>query len=717
MVSIRLILAVSAIMVILSCADKSTVKEEGMKHETVRDIPAAEKEITSVNIHGIELADEYAWLKDKRKEKSSRIMNHIKKENEYAKKVLKNNESLEKKIYDEIISKIDESDMSLPVQIDDYFYYSREIKGQQYPVYCRKFKSLSAAEEILLDLNQLAKGKAYIELGVYKISPDHKYLAYSIDDDGNERYRLFIKYLSLNTHFPETFDDVDDLEWAEANNTFFYTTLNESNRADKVIRHVLGTPVSSDRVMYTEHDDSFYVWVEKTKSKKFLFIGTANKNTSEFHYLKSSEPMGFFDLMRPRQKEVEYYPDHRGNFFYILTNADRSFNFKVAKVRDSFPYSDKWENYIPHRTGTYIDDIELFSNHIVVSEISEGKRTIRTLEYESLQGKEIKFTDNCYTLYEYANPMFDTDRFRYVYESLTTPYSIVEYNMVTGDRKFLKQQKVLGGFDLTKYSSELIYAPAPDGEKIPVSLVYRRDKFSHTGTNPLLLEAYGAYGDFNDPSFSVSRLSLLDRGFVFGIAHVRGGLEKGKKWHEGGMLLNKKNSFTDFIACSEYLVEKKYTAPDKLIITGASAGGMLIGAVLNMRSELFRAAVLEVPFLDVINTMLDPTLSATVSEYDEWGDPNEHGYFSYILSYCPYQNIRPQNYPPVLILAGLNDTRVSYWEPLKWAARLRSIKTDDNPIIINMNTAGHSGSSGRYDHYREVAMKFAWILNTVSIKN
>jgi oligopeptidase B len=714
---IKQILMILAAAIIFSCSNQTTLKEEVMKYASVKDIPTAEKELTVANINGYELPDEYAWLKDKGVEKSPRVLNHIKKENEYAKKVLKYNEGLEKKIYGEIISRIDESDISLPDKIDDYFYYSRDIKGQQYPVYCRKYKSLTADEEVLLDLNQMAKGKNYLELGLYQISPDHKYLAYSIDDQGNEKYRLFIKYLSLNTHFPETFDNVDDLEWAEANNTFFYTTVNESNRSDRVIRHVLGTKITSDRVMYTEPDESFYVWIDKTKSRKFLLIGTANKNTSEFHYLKSDEPMGFFDLMKPRKKEVEYYPDHRGDSFYILTNADKAFNFKVVKVKDSFPYTDKWETYIPHRTGTYIDDIELFRDHIVVSEISEGKRTIRTLEYASLQGKEIKFNDNCYTVYGGSNPMFDTDKFRYIYESMTTPYSIVEYNMNTGVKKFLKQQKVLGDFDLTKYHSELIYAPAQDGEKIPVSLVYRRDKFSHDGTNPMLLEAYGAYGDFNDPSFSVSRLSLLDRGFVVGIAHVRGGLEKGKSWHINGMLFNKKNSFTDFISCSEYLIEKKYAASDKLIITGASAGGMLIGAVLNMRPELFRAAVLEVPFLDVLNTMLDPTLSATVSEYDEWGNPNEPGYFNYILSYCPYQNIKAQNYPDMLVLAGLNDTRVSYWEPLKWVSRVREMKTDGNTVLINMNTAGHGGSSGRYDYYKEVATKFAWILNAAGIKN
>ncbi|MDD3044016.1 MAG: S9 family peptidase [Candidatus Delongbacteria bacterium] len=717
--SFRNILKLSvSVLFIISCGDKNLVKEDEMKLEQYsQNYPVPEKEISVTSVHGYDLADEYAWMKSKEPLEDLRISEHIKKENEYTKAVLSLNSSLENKLYKEIISRIDESDVSLPVQKDDYFYYSRDVKGEQYPVYCRKFKSLDAEEEILLDLNQLAKGKQYLELGVYKVSPDHKYLAYSIDDEGGERYRLFIKYLSLGTHFAETFDNVDDLEWAEKDNTFFYTTVNESSRSDRVIRHVLGTKVTSDRIMYQENDDAFYVWIDKTKSRKYLLIGTASKNTSEYHYLKSDDPMGFFDLMEPRKKGIEYYPDHRGDSFYILTNADKAFNFKVMKVLESYPYKIKWETYIPHRTETYIDDIELFKDHIVVSELSDGKRMLRTLEYESLQGKEIKFSDECYNVYIESNPMFDTDKVRYVYESMTTPYSIVEYNMRTGEKKFLKQQKVLGGFDLTKYHSELVYASAGDGEKVPVSLVYRRDKFSHDGKNPMLLEAYGAYGDPSDPSFSVSRISLLDRGFVVGTAHVRGGLEKGKKWHEGGMLLNKKNSFTDFISCAEYLIEKKYCSGEKLIINGGSAGGMLIGAVLNERPELFKGAVLDVPFLDVINTMLDPTLPATVSEYDEWGDPNEKSYFDYMLSYCPYQNIKSQNYPDILVLAGLNDTRVSYWEPLKWVSRLRERKTDTNTVIINMNTAGHGGSSGRYDYYKEVAMKFAWVLKTAGIKD
>ncbi|MBU4486093.1 MAG: S9 family peptidase [Candidatus Delongbacteria bacterium] len=709
------ILLIAFAIMFLSCTDKQVLKEgEAMTGIVRKDYPVAEKERMVFNYHGEEIVDDYSWLKDKDR-KNPKVLDYIKKENDYAKESMKPFSKLENKIYDEIVSKIDQSDVSVPVKIDDYFYYSKEIEGKQYPVHCRKFKTMDGNEEILLDLNEMAKGHDYFELSVYEISPDHKYLAYSIDTEGNEKYTLYIQYLAKKTLFPETFENVDGLEWAEENNTFFYTTVNESNRSNKVFRHVLGTRVDNDRLMYSETAESFYVWIEKTKSKKYILMESANKNTSEVYYLKSDNPMGFFNLIMARKTGTEYYPDHRGDSFYILTNADDAFNFKVVKVKESFPFKDKWEEYIPHRTDAFIDDIELFEDYIVISEISNGKRGVRVLDYESLQGKELQFSDNCYTVYTGSNPMFESKKFRYVYESMTTPYSIVEYDMESGERKFLKQEKVLGDFDQIQYKSELIYALAKDGQTIPISLVYKRDKFKQDGTNPLLLEGYGSYGDFNDPTFSISRLSLLDRGFVVGIAHIRGGLEKGKKWHYDGMLLNKKNTFNDFIDCAEYLLEKKYTSKENLIIDGASAGGLLIGAVLNMRPDLFKAAVLEVPFLDVINTMLDSTLSATVSEYDEWGDPHDKQYFDYMKSYCPYQNIKGQEYPNIFVTAGFNDPRVNYWEPAKWVAKLRDLKKDNNQILFYTNIAGHGGASGRYDYYKEISMKFAYMLNQVGI--
>ena len=718
---LKKIILIAAAVMIFSCSDKQMIKTEGGDAMTddiqavIKDYPAALKIRTENSVHGVQLNDDYAWMKD-RDRKDPRVLDQIKRENDHADKYFKNFSKLENKLYNEIVSRILQTDMSVPVMMDDYYYYSREIEGKQYPVYCRKQLSMDREEQIVLDMNELSKGHDYFELGEYKISPDHKFLAYTVDTSGNERYTLYIKYLSRNTLFPETFQNVSDVEWAESNNTFFYTTVNDNDRTDKVFRHVLGTSVDSDRKMYSEPDESFYVWIEKTKSRKYIFMGASNKNTSEVYYLKSTDPMGFFNLIMPRIEGVEYYPDHRGDSFFIMTNIDKSFNFKVVTVKESFPFRDKWQDYIPHRTETYLDDIELFKDHIVVSEISNGKRTIRILDYESLQGPELKFTDKCYTVYGGSNPMFDSKNYRYVYESMTTPYSIIEYNMETGERKYLKQERVLGDFDPVQYKSELVYAPSSDGLTIPISLVYRRDKFKQDGTNPFLLEGYGAYGDFNDPSFSISRISLLDRGFIVGIAHVRGGLEKGKQWHFDGMLFKKKNTFTDFIDCAKHLIEKQYTAKERLIITGASAGGLLIGAVLNERPDLFKAAVLEVPFVDVVNTMLDSTLSATVSEYDEWGNPANKEYFDYIKSYCPYQNIKNQNYPEILVTAGFNDPRVNYWEPLKWVSKLRDMKTDKNQVLIRTSMSGHGGSSGRYDYYKETAMKYAYMLYQADIK-
>jgi oligopeptidase B len=556
------IAAAGVMILMMSCTDKHTVKdEENMKISP--DHPAAEKITETKTVHGIELKDDYAWLKDKERTEE-KVLSHIRNENEYAKKNLKKLEKLEKTVYNEIVSKIDQADVSVPSKIDDYYYYSRDVEGEQYPVYCRKFKELSAPEEILLDLNILAKGNDYLELGVYRTSPDHKFLAYSLDTDGDEKFTLYIKYISRNTLFPETFENVSDFEWAEAKNAFFYATENETNRTDKVFRHVLGTEAKDDRLLYTEYDESFYVWIEKTKDRKYIFMGTGNKNTSEMHYMKSDEPMGFFELLTPRKQGVEYYFDHREDSFYILTNDDGAYNFKIMKAGDQLPVRVSWTDFLPHRADIYIDEFDLFKDFMAITEIGNAKKAIRLLDYATMESREISFDDKCHSVYSGSNPMFDTKKFRYVFESMTTPYSVMEYDIKTGISETLKQEKVLGGFDRSKYKSELVFASASDGTKIPVSLVYNMYIYKKDGTFPFMLEGYGAYGDFNEPGFSVSALSLLDRGFAVGIAHVRGGLEKGKKWHYGGMLLNKKNTFSDFIACAEYLVENNYTNKSRL---------------------------------------------------------------------------------------------------------------------------------------------------------
>ncbi|MDA3839206.1 MAG: S9 family peptidase [Candidatus Delongbacteria bacterium] len=705
-----------SLLVVNSCTTQEvTVGQNNIVKEIKADYPVVAKRPIVTNIHEYSIVDDYSWLKDIDR-KNKEILDYVREENQYAEKKLSKLADFKKKLYNEIIGRIDQSDVSVPVRLDDYLYYSRDVEGKQYSVYCRKLKDMNAEEEILLDLNKLSKNHKFIELGSYKVSPDNRFLAYTLDTSGNEHYTLYINYLQYNKIMPITIERVDDIEWSNDSRNIYYSTTNEENeRTDKVFRHVIGTKLEDDKLLYREDDPSFYVWVNKTKDKKYLLIGTANKTTSEMRYLATDNPLGSLTMVVPRKEGVEYYMEHHDNKFYILTNEKRAKNFKIMTVDEHTPYSSKWNNYYEHRRDVYLEDYELFENYFVTSEISKGKRTIRVIDYESLIGKEISFDEAAYTVSLAWNPNFDSNKLRYIYESLTTPYSIVDYDMKTGKKEFLKQQKVLGGYDRIKYKSEKIFARSKDGTMVPISLVYSREKFKNDGKNPLLLYGYGAYGDSNDPYFSSSRLSMLDRGFVFALAHTRGGRENGEKWYEDGKLLNKKNTFNDFIACAEHLITKKYTSSDKMIIEGASAGGLLIGAVLNMRPELFKSAVLEVPFLDVINTMLDPSLSATVSEYDEWGDPNDKFYFDYIRSYCPYQNIKAQNYPNIYVTAGFNDPRVNYWEPAKWVAKLRETKTDNNTILLKINTAGHGGSSGRYDYYKELALKYAYMLDQVGI--
>ncbi|MBN2789813.1 MAG: S9 family peptidase [Candidatus Delongbacteria bacterium] len=681
------------------------------------DYPVAPKRPVVTDIHSYKLEDNYAWLKDKER-KNEEVLNYIKEENVYAEHKLRKLSGLRDKLYNEIISRIDMEDVSVPVKLDKYLYYSRDVEGKQYSVYCRKLDVENSEEEILLDMNELSKGHDYTDLGSYKVSPDDKFLAYTLDTSGNENYTLYIKYLQYGRLLPVTIERVDDIEWSNDSRNIYYSTTNKENeRTDKIFRHVIGTKLEDDKLLYKEDDPSFYVWVNKTKDKKFLLIGTANNTTSEMRYLSADNPLGSFTMVYPRKDGIEYYLEHHDNKFYILTNKDRAKNFKIMTVDENTPYSGKWKDFYEHRMDVYLEDYELFENYFVTSEITNGKRTIKVLDYESLNGKDISFDEAAYTVSLAWNPNFESNKLRYIYESLTTPYSIVDYDMETGKKEFLKQQKVLGGYDRIKYRSEKIFARSHDGAMIPISLVYNREKFKKDGSNPLLLEGYGAYGDINDPYFSSARISLLDRGFVFAIAHVRGGRENGAEWYEQGKLLNKMNSFKDFIACSEHLISDKYTSENKLIIKGASAGGLLIGAVLNMRPDLFAAAILDVPFLDVINTMMDPTLGTTVSEYEEWGDPNNKLFFDYIRSYCPYQNIRIQDYPDIYVTAGFNDPRVNYWEPVKWVAKLRDIKTDDNSVILQVSTSGHGGSSGRYDYYSELALKYAYMLDQVGIDN
>ncbi len=664
--------------------------------------------------HGIELIDNYHWLKDKSRT-NKEVLNYIEAENKYTENMMKHTSKFQKKIYDEIIGRIKKDEQSVPVKIDDYYYYSRNVIDKQYRIYCRKKESPEASEEIYLDVNELAKNKKYCSIYDVKISPDHKLLAYTLDTSGAEKYTLYIKDLETGKILAETISPVGDVTWANDNKTIFYTLEDKTGRSYKVFRHVLGNDYQNDELLYHEKDEKFYTWTYKTRSRKFIILGTDSKTTSEYRILNADEPFGKFSLVQKRIPGHEYSLQHHSDKFYIRTNADNAKNFKIMTSPVATPSQDYWKDFLPYRDSVYVS-YSVFKDYMIVYELLNGTEKMRVINLHTSDDFYVEFPEEIYTVYGGWNPEFDTNFYRFEYESMITPYSIFDLNMKTGEKILRKQQQILGDFSSEDYKSERIYAKAHDGKSIPISLVYKKELYRDNKTNLLLLDAYGSYGDAYDPYFSISRLSLLNRGFIYANAHVRGGGELGKNWHEQGCMLNKKNTFMDFISCAECLIENCYTEQEKLVIEGGSAGGLLVGAVTNLRPELFKVVIADVPFVDVLNSMFDPSLSATISEYEEWGNPNDRIYFDYIRSYCPYQNIQPQDYPHILVLAGFNDHRVNYWEPAKWTAKLRAKKTDDNLLLLKIDmSSGHGGASGRFDYYKEIAFKYAFVFDIFGI--
>jgi oligopeptidase B len=658
--------------------------------------------------------DNYFWLRDKN---NPEVIKYLQAENKYTETVMKPTEKLQEKLYKEMLSRIKETDMSVPEKIDDYYYYTREEKGKQYRIYCRKKGSLDAPEEILLDANELARGHNYLDVGVYKVSPDHQLLAYSIDTTGAEDFTIYFK--DLNTG--KTFDDVIpntsySAEWANDNKTVFYNTLDEAKRPYKLFRHTLRTDPKNDALVYHEKDEAFNLDLKKSKSKAYLFMLLESETTSEDWYLDASHPDEDFRIIQPRQHEMEYSVEQHGDKFYILTN-DKAQNFKLMGTPITSPSKENWKVVIPASDSVKLDDIEVFKNHLVVYERERGVQKIRITNLTDNQNYYVDFPEPVYTFWPERNPDFNTNLLRFDYTSLITPRSIYDYNMDKKTRELKKQDEVLGGYKPSLYQEERIFARASDGTLVPISMVYKKG-MTRNGKNPLFLYGYGAYGISSEPYFSSNRLSLLDRGFIYAIAHVRGGGEMGRYWYDQGKLLNKKNTFTDFVACAEHLIAEKYTSRDELVINGGSAGGLLMGAVTNMRPDLFRVVIANVPFVDLINTMLDPSLPLTVIEYEEWGNPHEKEYYGYMRSYSPYDNVQAKAYPNMLITTSLNDPRVSYWEPTKWTAKLRALKTDNNLLLFKINMdAGHGGSSGRYDYLKDIALEYAFIFKILGIKN
>ncbi len=675
-------------------------------------LPLTEINPETTYVHNRVLVDNYAWLKDKART-DPQVLAHLEAENEFTSRYLESNLDLQQTLYKEFISRTDYDDSSIPVKIDSFYYYNRIEKGKDYNILCRKKEDLTNSEEIILDENELSSGKDYFNLKDFEISPDHHLVAYTVDYKGFEDYQLFIK--DLNTgQIIETFTQpIDGVVWAADSRTILYTTTDESGRSDRIFRHELFSD-KDDELIFVEQDKAFYIWLQKSRSKKFIILTSYSNTTSEVWIMNCSKPQSGFDLLQPRKQGMEYYVYDHGDEFYIRTNADGAYNFKIMTTPVNSPGKENWQEFIPHRDSVYLD-FAVFHNFLVRIERKNGVKTISLTDHNNKLIKELTVDEPFYMIYQGNNPDYFTTTYRYDYESLRTPFTSLEFDLQTGSTAVLKIKNI-DNYSPEKYSSAKLFAQADDGTEIPISILYREDTITPAG-NPLLLDGYGAYGDSGDPYFSSSRISLLDRGVIFAVAHVRGGGDLGYQWYKAGKMSHKMNTFTDFIACAEFLIKTGYTTNEQLVIQGGSAGGLLIGAVLNMRPDLCKAAVADVPFVDVINSMLDPTLSATVLEYEEWGNPNIENEFEYIYSYCPYQNVTAQEYPDLLAIGGFYDSRVNYWEPAKWIAKIREKKTDDNVQLLYIYMdSGHGGTSGKLRYYQEVAFKFAYILNELNIK-
>jgi oligopeptidase B len=668
--------------------------------------PIATKEAKADTIHDDIRVDNYYWLRDRT---DPQTIAYLAAENEYSEQVMHGAGDFQETIYREMIARIQETDLSVPYKLDDYYYYTRTEEGKQYNIYCRKKGTLEASEEILLDQNELAAEHEYFEIGIMRISLDHSLLAFSVDTTGSESYTLYFKDLASGQLLPEQMDNTGySLAWATDSKTIFYTTLDATKRPFRVHRHEIGTTAHTDEIVYEEKNDAFFAYVYPSKNRKFIFLETGTHTTSEIHYLHADDPAGCFSLVYPRQHEIEYYLESLGDEFLILTNENAK-NFKLVTVPITSLVKQNWKTLIPHCDTVYIEGMDVFRNYLAVYEREKGLQKIRIIDRAGDETHHVEFPEPVYSFWMGRNPDFENSALRFTYTSLTTPRSIIDYHMDTREWELKKQYEVLGDYDPSCYASERIFARSDDGTSVPISLVYRRD-IRKDGVKPLILYGYGAYGESYDPYFSSNRLSILDRGFIYAIAHVRGGGEMGRDWYNEGRLLNKQHSLRDFIACAEHLITEGYTSEDRLVISGGSAGGLLIGGVLNMRPELFYAAILDVPFLDLLNTMLDPTLPLTTLEYDEWGNPSEKRYYDYMKEYSPYDNVKAQDYPHMLIFASLFDTRVGFWESAKWAAKLRELKTDSNILLLKTQMeAGHMGASGRYDYLRDIAFEYAFL--------
>jgi oligopeptidase B len=676
--------------------------------------PVAKKIPHATEINGHKLEDNYFWLREK---SNPEVRAYLEAENAYTDAVMKPTEAIQKKLYDEMLSRVKETDVEVPYREGDFFYYIRFEAGKQYPIRCRKKISADANEEVLLDVNELAKGQTFMTVQAFAVSSDGNTLAYSYDNTGFRQFNLAVKNLRTGQTLSDHAERVGAVVWANDNRTIFYTQEDAtSKRQHRLYRHTVGSS-DADTLVYEEPDEKFTVGAFKTRSEAYIIMELRSHTTSEARYIPAKDPTADWKVVEPRKPGVEYYVDHNADSFYIRTN-DTGRNFRLATAPVSDPGAKNWHEIMAHNPAIMLDDTDLFKSFLVLHERENGLPQIRVVDLRNGASRRLSFPEPAYAVSAYTNRVYDTTEFRYRYQSPITPESVFSYDMETGASQLLKQKEVPGGYDRNKYEVEQIYTVASDGAKIPVSVVHLKGA-KLDGNEPLYLYGYGSYGISLDMWFNSNIFSLVDRGVVYAVAHIRGGGEMGKAWHDAGKMMNKKNTFTDFIAVAEDLTKRGYGAKDKLVIEGGSAGGLLMGAVLNMRPDLIHAAVVKVPFVDVMNTMLDESLPLTVGEFEEWGNPKEKAAFEYMITYSPYDNVEAKAYPNMLVKTSFNDSQVMYWEPAKYVAKMRATRTDHNILIFktNLKPAGHGGASGRYDRLHEAAFDYAYILTQVGITN
>lgn len=692
--------------------------------ENEKKAPLASKRPHNLEMHGDVRVDNYYWMRlsDEQKEAEAKdeqtqeVLTYLTAENDYTKAVMQHTEDFQVKLFQEMKGRIKETDESVPVKDNGYWYYTRFEEGKDYAFYCRKKDSLENAEEVMIDGPSLAEGKSYWALGGMTVSPDNQWIAYGVDEVSRRVYRVFFKELATGKISDDVLEGTTGrATWATDNKTLFYSKRDpQTLREFQIWKHILGTPQDQDILVYEEQDETFSCFVFKTKSEKYIVIGSSQTLTTECRVLEADQPNGAFRIFQARQREMEYAIDHYGDYFYITTNWNAK-NFKLMRTELDKTNMESWEEVIPHREDVLLEGVEMFRDFMVIDERKNGLTQLRIKRWDGTQEYYLPFEDAAYSAGVGANPDFNTEILRYGYTSMVTPMSTFDFNMVTQEKILLKQQEIVGGYNAADYHCERLMVPVSDGTLVPVSLVYKKG-FERNAQSPLLLYAYGSYGHSLDAGFGSARLSLLNRGFAYAIAHIRGGQEMGRHWYDNGKLLQKKNTFTDFVDCAQYLVNEQFTASDRLFAMGGSAGGLLMGVVANMAPQLFKGIISAVPFVDVVTTMLDETIPLTTFEYDEWGNPNDEEYYQYMKSYSPIDNIEQKSYPNILVTTGYWDSQVQYWEPAKYVAKMRDLKTDQNRLLFWCNMdAGHGGKSGRFEALKEVALEYAFMLDLVGI--